>query len=80
MNVKKEYDDNGNVISITYYDNGGNVEETWKYTYDDKGNMTSELLYASEGTQSSKVRAVYWNLIITTLMMIAVTSMISQLK
>ena len=77
---KYTYDYKGNMTSQTWYDSVGNAEESWKYAYDDKGNMTSELLYASEGTQSSKVRAVYWNLIITTLMMIAVTSMISQLK
>ncbi len=49
MSVKKEYDDNGNVTSSTYYDSEGNVECSWKHTYDGEGNMTSSTWYDSEG-------------------------------
>ena len=41
MRLKKEYDDNGNLITRAWYDSEGNVRGSWKYTYDDKGNEIS---------------------------------------
>ncbi len=51
MNSKKEYDDNGNVITRTWHYSEGNVECSYKYTYEDKGNKSSKTYYDSEGNE-----------------------------
>ncbi len=51
MSIKREYDDNGNITSVIWYDSEGNVRSSWKAIYDDKGNITSETRYDSEGNE-----------------------------